>query len=194
MDVACSGSVALYSQTKTPNMATLTKQDLIAALSRLGQLATQSGDDVELLLLGGGLMVLVFETRLSTRDVDVVFLTGDAARVRTMAAVVGAERDWPADWLNDAAKGFLVGSAEGPVVFSAPGITVRRPSIEQLLAMKLSAWRDDIDIADARRLLAELSGDHDIVWHSLVPFLQPGRELKAQFAFEDLWEESHGSD
>ena len=60
--------------------------------------------------------------------------------------------------------------------------------------MKLSAWRDDVDIADARRLLADLLqiGKRADVWQRIVPYLLPGRELKAQYAFEDLWESIHG--
>jgi hypothetical protein len=41
-------------------------------------------------------------------------------------------------------------------------LLVKAPASEQLLAMKLSAWRDDLDIEDAR--------------------------LKARYAFDDLWE------
>ena len=52
---------------------------------------------------------------------------------------------------------------------------------EQLLAMKLCAWRDDVDIADARRLLAELSGTHEDIWRQVEAYLQPGRELKAKY-------------
>jgi hypothetical protein len=51
------------------------------------------------------------------------------------------------------------------------------------------AWRDDVDIADAQRLLAELSGDRDSVWRAVTPFLQPGKELKARYALEDLWKQ-----
>jgi hypothetical protein len=175
-------------------MATLSKQDLIDALTRLGELAAASAEQIELQLLGGSLMVLVFETRQSTRDVDVVIVAPrDTAKVRGLVEVVARERGWPIDWLNDAAKGFLVGTTQGPVVFAAPGIEVRRPAIEQLLAMKLCAWRDDVDIADARRLLQELRGDYNEVWHRVTPHLQPGRELKAKYAFDDLWDESHGS-
>lgn len=81
------------------------------------------------------------------------------------------------------------------MLFEAPGIEVRQPAIEQLLAMKLSAWRDDVDIADARRLLEamEAIGDRADVWQRLVPYLMPGRELKAQYAFEDLWENLYGN-
>jgi hypothetical protein len=73
-------------------------------------------------------------------------------------------------------------------------LIARRPSFEQLLAMKLCAWRDDIDIADARRLLGAVNGSRDDIWHRVEAFLQPGRELKARYAFDDLWEETHGAD
>jgi len=168
--------------------------DVIEALTRLGELAHAQSQNVELVLLGGSLMVLVFETRQATRDVDVVILSpAETASVRAMAKSIAAERGWPDDWLNDAAKGFMVGVSQGPVIFASQGIVVRRPAIEQLLAMKLCAWRDDVDIADARRLLRELSGAYNEAWRNVEPFLQPGRELKAKLAFDDLWEESHGS-
>jgi hypothetical protein len=177
-----------------PYMAVLSKQDVISALARMGDLAHARGESIELLLLGGSVMVLVFETRQSTRDVDVVILHPvKTAQVRAMAQIVAQERGWPADWLNDGAKGFMVGITQGPVVFTAPGIVVRTPAIHQLLAMKLCAWRDDVDIADARRLLRELQGTRQQVWEMISPHLQRGRELKASYAFEDLWEESHGA-
>jgi hypothetical protein len=165
-------------------MAALSKQDLVRSLTRLGELAASHGDNVELVLVGGSLMVLVFDARQSTRDVDVVILSpADISRVRNYARSVGDEMGWAADWLNDAVKGFMVGISHGPVVFNAPGIVVHRPFFSQLLAMKLSAWRDDVDISDARRLLRELSGAYDDVWQQILPFLQPGVELKAKYAF-----------
>jgi hypothetical protein len=69
---------------------------------------------------------------------------------------------------------------------------VRRPSIEQLLAMKLCAWRDDVDIDDARRLLAELGTDRGAIWEIVSRHLRPGCEIKAGYAFDDLWEQMHG--
>jgi nucleotidyltransferase DUF2204 len=174
-------------------MSLLSKQELIEALKHLGQLAQARGESIQLLLLGGGVMVLAFDARQSTRDVDAVILSPNAVLVRELASLVAKERGWSTDWLNDAAKGFIVGDSNGPVIFSSPGLEARRPSFEQLLAMKLCAWRDDVDVADARRLLRELKGTQDEVWQSISPFLQPGRELKARYAFDDLWEELHGT-
>jgi len=175
-------------------MATIDRQDILAALKRLGDLAAARGERLDLLLVGGGVMVILFGTRSATRDLDVVILSpSDRAHVRALAATVASEMGWPSDWLNDAAKGFLSGPADGPVIFQSDGIVVRRPSIEQLLAMKLCAWRDDVDIADARRLLQEFSGSRDETWNKVKPFLPPGRELTAADAFADLWEELHGN-
>ncbi|MCJ7434850.1 MAG: hypothetical protein MUO77_15315 [Anaerolineales bacterium] len=62
--------------------------------------------------------------------------------------------------------------------------------------MKLCAWRDDLDISDARRLLQEImpGRDKDVIWKTLEPYLVPGDELTAQYAFLDLWESLHGTD
>jgi len=176
-------------------MAIITKQDILAALQRLGEMAAAQGDQIELVLIGGAVMVLLFGERDSTRDIDVVIQApSDVSKVRVLTKLIGLERSWSEDWLNDAAKGYLVGLSDGPIVFSAPGIKVRRPSFAQLLAMKLSAWRDELDITDARRLLEELLGNREEVWNALSPYVVPGNELKAKYAFEDLWEAVHGND
>lgn len=170
-------------------MATFTRNEIAEGLERLGRLAFDSGTNIELVLIGGALMVLRFEARESTRDVDVAILAPvEANKVRDLARAVAAERGWPDDWLNDGAKGYLVGLSKGPIVLAATGIEVRSPGTGQLLAMKLSAWRDDIDITDARRLLEEMTGNRDEIWREVEQYLVPGSELKAEYAYADLWE------
>jgi hypothetical protein len=90
----------------------------------------------------------------------------------------------------------MVGISEGALLFSAPGIEAISLSLEQLLAMKLCAWRDDLDISDARRLIQEIGTGRgrDEIWASLEPYLIPGDELTAQYAFLDLWETLYGTD
>src|SRR5205085_12396420 len=114
------------------------------------------------------------------------------ALVREWIKQVGTELDLPEDWLNDGAKGYLIGISRGQEVFNAPGIEVSMPAVAQLIAMKLSAWRDDTDIEDAKRLLQEMPGSQEVVWKEIEPYLVPGRELKARYAFLDLWENSRG--
>lgn len=177
-------------------MALLTREEIVEALERLGELAQAQGQHIELVAVGGAVMVLAYNARQATHDIDVAILSPREARiVRDLAKKVAAERGWADDWLNDGAKGYLVGISAGAVIFSATGIEVRAPTVEQLLAMKLSAWRDDIDISDARRLLQEIAsqGNRDQIWKRVEPYLVPGDQLKAQYAFQDLWDTLYGN-
>ena len=164
-------------------MARLTHNEIQKALRRMGELALSQNTSVELIVVGGAAMVLVYNARESTQDVDSYIVHPKVARLaRAIAASVAKELDLAEDWLNDGAKGYLRGYSDGGVVFEAPGITVRCPSPSQLLAMKLSAWRDDVDIADARMLLQVLMRsdvNHDNVWVAVEPYLIPGDEFRA---------------
>lgn len=174
-------------------MTLLSKAEIVLALKRLGELALLNDASLELIAVGGAVMVLAYNMRPMTHDVDVMIISPPTAKnVRMLAEQVAEEMSWPNDWLNDGAKGYLVGLSEGPAIFTAPGIIIKRPSVAQLLAMKLSAWRDDVDIADASFLLQELSGTQNAIWESIIPYLVPGNELKAQYAFLDLWETIYG--
>lgn len=168
---------------------------MIAALRRLGELAQSQNIEIELLTVGGAVMVLAYKARLATHDVDAIVMAPREARiVHDLAKEVAQELNWPQDWLNDGAKGYLIGFTEGPILWRAPGILLRRTIAAQLLAMKLSAWRDDVDITDAMRILQEMTGDQATIWQQVEQQLVPGRELKARYAFLDLWENLHGED
>jgi hypothetical protein len=174
------------------NILTLTKQEITDALKALGQLAVSQGESIELMVVGGAFMVLAYESRLGTKDVDALIITPPkTAIVRQLAEQIANERGWSADWLNDAVKGFVRGVSNGEVLLESPGILVRAPSVGQALAMKLSAWRQDVDINDA--LLKQVAHKpKDELFSSLMPYLAPGTELKAQYAFDDLWEKIKG--
>ena len=177
-------------------MALLTRQDIVNGLQRLGLLAAADGYSLRIMVVGGAAIVLGFNTRESTHDIDALFLTPpDAKVVRQWSAQVAREFGWPDGWLSDAAKGYVVGPTAGPVILSSPGIEVSRATTEQLLAMKICAWRDDVDIGDATHLLKELAQTlkREPIWQRLIPHLVPGHELKAQYAFDDLWESLHGN-
>lgn len=175
-------------------MQLLSREDILRALEALGQeLQALGKPPVELVVVGGAAVVLLYGARKATKDVDAVTpALDDQELVRSAAARVAESLGLPQDWLNDGAKGYLHGLERGQVVFEDSSLVVRTASVHQLLAMKLCAWRDDLDISDARLLLSKLNGDKGAIWASLEPFLVPGQELKAQYAFEDLWEAEHG--
>jgi hypothetical protein len=167
----------------------LTRASMTQALARLGELAQAHGQILTLIVVGGAAMVLRYQARVSTKDVDAFFLTPpERQETRAWAARVARELGLPADWLNDGAKGFMQGLTYGPLLLEAPGIQVYQVGSEQLLAMKLSAWRGPVDRQDATIILAELAPQYaskDALWSAISPFVT---ELKAQYAFEELWE------
>lgn len=174
-------------------MKLLSKEQILRAFSALAEELERRGSTAQLLIVGGAAVVLLYGARESTKDVDaIVVRPSEQTEVRSAAESVAPTLGLPADWLNDGAKGYLHGVAPGAVLFSKPSLVVQAAAPAQLLAMKLIAWRDDLDIDDARLLLNHIQGEREDVWAQVAPFLPPGRELKAQYAFADLWEAERG--
>ena len=105
-------------------MAPLSKHELDAGLRRLGELAIARGIEVDLAIVGGAAMVLGFEAREATKDVDVVIRAPAAAIVRQLAAAWPRSSAGPTIGINDAAKGFVANPALGR---SCRRLSDRRP-------------------------------------------------------------------
>lgn len=105
------------------------------------------------------------------------------------------ERGLPSDWLNDGVKGYLTVESTGPVLHRSAGIVVRTLALAHLLALKLMAWRDDVDFRDALRILHALEEEPGADCSSpgkilklVDPYLVPSQRVKASYAVEELWE------
>jgi hypothetical protein len=160
-----------------------------AALTALSDELRSEAQSGELLVVGGAAMALLYNARQTTKDVDVYIVAPEKASIlRNAASRVAGKLNLPGDWLNDGAKGFIRGLAIGETVFEADALVVRALAPEQLLAMKLFAWRGEVDISDAGLLLGKLAGSKEECWAKVEPHLVPGSETKAWYAFEDLWE------
>lgn len=125
----------------SPMDESLTKKQILAALEELNQKLMKSGTTAEICLYGGTSMVLAFNARLSTRDVDAVFKPKGI--VKRLAEEVAKEHGLPAEWMNDGVKGFLsprpkFTSANLPTLSH---IQITRPTAEYLFAMKCMAAR-----------------------------------------------------
>lgn len=175
-------------------MQRLSRQTILEAFAELSRTLNESNQSAELALAGGAAMVLLFDARQATKDVDIVVLqASDANLLRRAAADVAARLELPDDWLNEGVKGYIQGLAPGEVVFRSASLVIHSLAPHQLLAMKLSAWRDDVDIDDARKLLSRLPQERSQAWQMIEPHLVPGRQLKARYAFDDLWESERGT-
>lgn len=138
----------------------LTRQEIEAALGRLSQLAASEGVRLEMTLYGGALMLLAYDARTVTKDVDAIVHPPEVAR--RLVAKVAVERGLHEGWLNDDVKQF-VSPSERKNEFPLPnidraGLHITRPTAKYLLAMKVMASRKPLpgyagDMADIETLL-----------------------------------------
>lgn len=170
----------------------LSADDIRKAFFALATDFARRGERAQIAIAGGAALVLLFDARVATKDVDAYFIAPEASRIREAAARVANELKLPDDWLNDAAKGYFVGISEGVTVHDSPSLIIRSVSMSQLLAMKLAAWRDAIDRADARLLLSRMTGSAAEIWATLEPFVPRNEIDKASYAFDDLWDSVYG--
>src|SRR5205823_3524675 len=115
----------------------LSGDDIERAFAALSEQLDRERASAEIVVVGGAALVLLFRARETTKDVDAVFLRPEASVVRHAAEEVASRLNLPSDWLNDGAKGYLVGITTGELLYNSASLIVRAASIEQLLAMKL---------------------------------------------------------
>lgn len=152
-----------------------------------------SKEDVigELYVVGGAVMALAFAARPATNDVDAVFAPKET--VRRLARKVGRDAGIDEDWLNDAAKGFLVESGEFSPWLELTHLRVFMPVPEYLLAMKCVAFRlgpEFRDEDDVRYLLRYLNLERSEDALAIVERYFPAERVpaKTRFALQELLE------
>ena len=117
-----------------------------------------AGAQGEVYLVGGAVMCLALDARAATRDVDAWFKP--ASIVREAAARVANRVAVPADWLNDAVKGWLSPRGTFDPYLERPHLKVFVAQPSYLLAMKCTAMRlgeEFHDLDDVRFLLRYLN-------------------------------------
>ena len=152
----------------------LDRNKLRGAFRKLGEHLAGRGAFVELAVYGGSAIMLQFEWRLSTEDVDAVVREGyDEAVLAQSATEVARQMSLDPDWLNNAV-GMFTPLREDETLFelagsfpetSRPGLRILLARPHYLLAMKLQALgtldRGQKDIADARALARHLGITHE---------------------------------
>ena len=141
----------------------------------------------EIGLLGGAAMCLVFQAREATRDVDAIF--APTREIREAARAVARAHGLPEDWLNDAAKGFVLSSPPQVQVLDLPHLRVWAPTAEYVLAMKCVAARYDTHDADDVAFLIRRLGlvSPDEVFERITRYYPRERvPAKTRFLVEEL--------
>ncbi|WP_193625220.1 nucleotidyltransferase, partial [Mycobacterium tuberculosis] len=106
-------------------------------------------------VVGGAAMLLAYNSRVTTRDIDALFST-DGPMLEAIREVAD-EMGWPRTWLNNQASGYVSRTpGEGAPVFDHPFLHVVATPAQHLLAMKVVAARGVRDGEDIRLLLDRL--------------------------------------
>jgi predicted nucleotidyltransferase len=158
-------------------------------LRRVGGYLQEQDLTGEILLVGGAYMTLVLRQRETTKDVDAYF-AAHAEAIRTAAARVAHESGLPADWLNDAVKGFLYTQPDVATVWlECPGLRVYAPHPSYIFAMKAVAGRPE-DLRDLRALRDHLGLASAAEALDVVVRYVPERLLspRVQYLVEDLFD------
>jgi hypothetical protein len=139
----------------------LSKDQVLEAFGRLSVHLAANGVIGEIHLLGGAVMMLAFQAREATKDVDAIFVP--TREIREAASRVAHEMGLEPDWLNDGAKGFVsaTGDFSDQALPQHANLRVLTPTPEYMLAMKVVAARsatvlDRGDKEDIRLLIARL--------------------------------------
>jgi hypothetical protein len=167
----------------------LTKADILRLFELLDAELARSGTHAEVYLVGGAVMCLALDARAATRDVDAWFKP--ATLVREAAARVATRAAVPANWLNDAVKGWLSphGAYDPFLERSHLKVFVAQPTY--LLAMKCAAMRlgeEFHDLDDVRFLLRYLNLTRSAEALAIVAqyFDQTQIPVKTRLALEEL--------
>ncbi|MBN1669391.1 MAG: hypothetical protein JXR37_00045 [Kiritimatiellae bacterium] len=109
----------------------------------MGELAQGHGAKLEVCLYGGAVMMLAYNAREITRDVDAVIEPSELGW--RLARQVGEELGLPEAWINDRVKQFLAPRKRTRrLPWEAPGIALTVPTAGYLLAMKALACRQPL--------------------------------------------------
>lgn len=167
----------------------LRKEQIIQLFEELNSELIQKSETAEVGIVGGAVMCLVFNARASTRDVDGVFKP--TSLVRKLVAKIAENHNLPTDWLNDAAKGFIVGHFQKQEVLNLSNLRVWAPDAKYMLAMKcISARWDSHDKDDVIFLIRYLKLKKPNQVFKLIEDYYPKKQIpaKTQFLIEEVME------
>ena len=160
----------------------MTKEHLERALTRLGEILRERRVTGEIAVFGGAAIILGFNFRRATQDVDSIILEGHG-QVMQASQEVETELHLPPNWLNEQATSYLSKHKDFAWFHTYPsegqfGLRVLMARPEYLLAMKLFAFRlyaqDVEDIVQLARHLKRTTAE-DLV--SLLKHYYPDEEI-----------------
>lgn len=171
---------------------TLQKAEILMYLKELSDEMGREKLKGEILLFGGAAMVLAFNARPSTKDVDALFQP--KSKIYELSKKVAEKYNIAPDWLNDSVKGFINSNSFDYKLFERfENLSIYIPNPEYLLAMKSISMRlgvESSDVDDIKFLidylkLKKVEDIFDIIKKYYSKELIP---LKTYYALEEIFQ------
>jgi hypothetical protein len=138
---------------RNSRVSDLNRDEMESALAELAEHLNARDVKAKIYLVGGAVMVLAFDARFSTADIDgSMYPTDD---VLAMAAEIGERRGLGTEWLNDSARQFIPAFKEPnwqPILKSG-NVEIVAADERSMLAMKMRAGRGSRDRLDIKFLV-----------------------------------------
>lgn len=165
----------------------LTRERIESLFEKLNDALRQRDEIGEIGVVGGAVMCLVYNARAATKDVDAIF--EPAAIIRDIARSIAESESLPSNWLNDAAKGYILPGFIKQEVMTLSNLRVWAPEPRYMLAMKcISARWDSSDRDDVIFLIKFLKLTKPREVFEIIEAYYPKNRIppKTQFLIEEL--------
>jgi hypothetical protein len=174
-------------------MNTLSKENILKYLEELSEEIGKEGLKGEILVFGGAAMILAFNARPSTKDVDAIFQP--KSKIYELSKKIAERHRLPENWLNDSVKGFIRSDLFDYKLFIRfENLSVYIPEPEYLLAMKSISMRigvESSDINDIKYLIKHLKLKKTDDIFSIIKKYYPQDQIpqKTYYAMEEILQE-----
>ena len=153
----------------------LSKKDIVKYLKLINEELVKAEETAEIVLLGGCAMVLMYDARKSTKDIDAIF--NNKSKMRECVKMIAKNNNLNDDWLNDAAKSFITPKMKTVEVTKFSNLKIKVFDLESLLVLKLIS---------ARALTNDFSDSLILLENSSIKNIEELYELVEKYAPEDL--------
>lgn len=149
-------------------MSEFTKKDILESLDLIAERLKSSNKTADIGIYGGSAVILLWEFRKSTRDIDIMIRNG-AEDIKNIAKDIAAQKGYPEDWLSDQVKTFTSINYKERLFLEIPkdepSLRIFVPTTKYLLAMKCLAMRHETDIEDVKNLikLLRINREDDVI-------------------------------
>ena len=158
----------IFDGLKKSNTQEMTKQDILKYLVLLNDKLRIRNKRGEISMVGGAVMCLCFESRISTLDVDALF--EPQYDIHQCAEEIAKEFNLPTNWLNDGVSVYLSKQGKYKTYDIMSNLKIYTATPEYMLAMKCLSARfsnknekDDVLFLINYLKIKSLQGVYDII-------------------------------